>query len=106
MDWNEPFPLNAIPPRVRNAILNEFKGRCPSIQEVAEIPDSYWLSTPAIGPAVLEKIRSVTDAQPPQVSRPSLARLSDAELLDHLERLQQELRWLHDHLQARLSKPA
>jgi len=34
-----------------------------------------------------------------------LARLSDAELLDRLEWLQEELRWLHDQIKARLSKP-
>jgi hypothetical protein len=66
MDWNEPFPLSAVPPWVRNTILSEFKGRCPSIREVAEIPDSYWLATPNIGPTCLEQIRSVTDAEPQQ----------------------------------------
>ena len=53
MDWEEPFPLNAVPPRVRKTILNEFNGRCPSMREVAEIPDSHWLATPNIGPTVL-----------------------------------------------------
>ncbi len=104
MRLDEPFPLQAFPSPVRLAILQAFKGRCPSIREVSEIPDSQWLSTPAIGPAFLEKIRSITDAQP--TARPSLARLSDAELLDRVEWLQEELRWLHDQLQARLSKPA
>jgi hypothetical protein len=103
MRLNEPFPLQAVPSRVRIAILNEFKGRCPSLQEVTKIPDSYWLSTPAIGPAHLAIIRSITDAQPQQTARPSSVRLSDAELLDRLEWLQEELRWLHDQLRARLS---
>jgi hypothetical protein len=101
MHLDEPFPLDAVPSRVRHAILQEFKGRCPSLREVAETPDSYWLSTPAIGPAFLEKIRSITDPQP--TVPPSSARLSDAELLARLEWLQKELRWLHEQLQARLS---
>ena len=96
MDWDEPFPLNAVPPRVRNTILNEFKGRCPSIREVAEIPDSYWLATPNIGPTFLEQIRSVTDAPPEQTVSPPCPRLTNGELLDRLERLQDELRWLHE----------
>jgi hypothetical protein len=96
MDWNEPFPLNAVPPRVRNTILNEFKGRCPSIREVAEIPDSDWLATPNIGPAFLEQIRSVTDAPPEQTASPSCSRLTDGELLGRLEWLQDELRWLQE----------
>lgn len=40
MRLDEPFPLQAVPSRVRHAILQEFKGCCPSIREVAEIPDS------------------------------------------------------------------
>jgi hypothetical protein len=106
MDWNEPFPLNAVPPRVRNTILNEFKGRCPSIREVAEIPDSYWLATPNIGPTFLEQIRSVTDAPLEHTASPSRPRLTDAELLGRLERLQHELQWLRDQMEARLLKTA
>ena len=104
MRLDEPFPLQAVPSRVRDAILQEFKGRCPNLREVAEIPDSYWLSTPAIGPAHLAMIRSITDEQPQPTASPSSARLSNAELLDRLEWLQEELRWLHDQLKARLSK--
>jgi hypothetical protein len=106
MDWDEPFPLSTVPPRVKNTILNEFKGRCPSIREVAETPDSYWLATPNIGPTVLEQIRSVTDAPPEQTASLPCPRLTDAELLDRLERLQDQLRWLHDQLEEKLLKPA
>ncbi|WP_210252239.1 hypothetical protein, partial [Microvirga tunisiensis] len=60
MDWDEPFPLNAVPPRVRNTILLEFKGRCPSLREVAEIPDSYWLETPNICSATRECVSKAT----------------------------------------------
>lgn len=59
MALDEPFPLNLFPAQVRTAILNEFDGRCPSLQEVAEISDARWLSTPAIGPVVLKKIRGL-----------------------------------------------
>jgi hypothetical protein len=106
MDWNEPFPLDAVPPRVRNTILNEFKGRCPSIREVAEISDSDWLATPNIGPTFLEQIRSVTDAPPEQTASPSCSRLTDGELLGRLEWLQDELRWLQEQMETRLLKTA
>jgi hypothetical protein len=66
MHMDQPFPLDAGPSRVKNAILNEFKGRCPSIRDVAEIPDRYWLSTPAIGSVHLEKICNVIREQPRQ----------------------------------------
>jgi hypothetical protein len=97
------FPLDAVSPRARNAILRGFKGRCPSIQEAATIPDSYWLSTPGIGAAYLEQISSVTHALPQQIND-SLAQVSDAELLEHLERLREELHWLHDQLKEKLSQ--
>jgi len=106
MDWDEPFPLNAVPPRVRKTILSEFKARCPSIREVAETPDSYWLATPNIGPTILEQIRRVTGAALEQTASPSRPRLTDAELLDRLERLQDELRWLQDRMEAKLLKTA
>jgi hypothetical protein len=106
MDWNEPFPLDAVPPRVRNTVLNEFKGRCPSIREVAEISDSDWLATPNIGPTFLEQIRRVTEAPPEPTASPSHPRLTDAELLGRLERLQDDLQWLRDQMEARLLKTA
>ena len=104
MDCDEPFPLTAVPPRVRNTILNEFKGRCPSIREVAEIPNSYWLATPNIGPTFLEQIRGVTDALHEQTSSISHFRLTDGELLERLEWLQDELRWLREQIETRLLK--
>ncbi|WP_210252240.1 hypothetical protein, partial [Microvirga tunisiensis] len=42
MTLEEPFPLDAVPSRVRAAILNAFKGRCPSVREMAEISDRDW----------------------------------------------------------------
>jgi hypothetical protein len=101
MSLDEPFPLDAVPSRVRQAILNEFNGRCPSVREVTEISDREWLTVPGIGLAGLERIRRVTDEQQWQS-----ARLSDAELLHRLEWLQQELRWLEARLKARLPKVA
>jgi hypothetical protein len=101
MPLDEPFPLVAVPSWVRHAILNEFKGRCPSIREVAEISDRQWLKTPDIGPAALKMIRSVTDERQRQT-----ARLSDGELLKRLEWLQKELRWLERQLKSRLPKMA
>ncbi len=101
MPTDEPFPLSAVPSWVRHAMLNEFKGRCPSIREVAEISDRQWLKTPDIGPAALKMIRSVIDEQQRQT-----ARLSDGELLKRLEWLQKELRWLERQLKSRLPKMA
>jgi hypothetical protein len=86
MPMNEPFPLDLFSPRVRTVIRNEFNGRCPSQQEVAEIPDARWLATPEIGPVLLKRIRNLGQDQ-----RPPVGQLTDAELLRRLTGLQQEL---------------
>jgi hypothetical protein len=101
MPVDEPFPLESVPSRVRQAILSEFKGRCPSVREVAEIPDAYWLATPAMGRRFLQMIRDITHAPGRQADAPVRPRLTDAELLDRLESLQRELQWLQATLKAK-----
>jgi hypothetical protein len=101
MSLDQPFPLDAVPSWLRNAILNAFQGRCPTMREVAGISDRDWLTVPGVGPIALEMIRSV----PGEQQRPQ-KRLSDAELLKRLEWLQMELRWLEELLKARLPKIA
>ena len=105
MHLDEPFPLEAIPSRVGHVLLREFKGLCPSVREVDEIPDKNWLATPGMGPASLQIIRSITNAARQQeVSQIESHRLSDAELLRRLEGLQEDLRWLEAQLKARMPK--
>ena len=101
MQMDEPFPLESVPSRVRQAMLSEFKGRCPSMREVSEIPDAYWLATPAMGRKLLQMIREVTPAPRTQAQVPVRPRLTDAELLERLESLQKELQRLHDVLKAK-----
>ena len=84
MQQDEFFPLDAIPPRVRRAILHEFQGRRPTVQEVAQISDRHWLATPEIGPSTLEKIHEALQPQPHQGDGAS-PKMTDAELLDRLE---------------------
>ena len=104
MQLDEPFPLEIVPSRVRHAMLDEFKGRRPTVGEVAQIPDAYWLATPAIGRKVLQTIRAVTHASRPQADPPALPRLTNAELLERLESLREELQWLHAAVKARRRK--
>ena len=104
MPLDEPFPLDAVPSRMAYVLVREFKGRCPSIREVDQIPDKQWLATPGMGPAFLQTIRSIGHAARQQeVSDIASHRLSDAELLRRLEGLQEDLRWLEAQLKARLS---
>src|SRR4028119_299517 len=106
MQPDHPFPLEAVPSRVRHALLDEFKGRCPTVGEVAQIPDAYWLATPAIGRKVLQTIRAVVQAPRPQTDAPALPRLTDAELLDRLDSLRRELLWMQDLARAGAPEPS
>ena len=101
MSLDDAFPIDAVSPRTRAAILHEFHGRCPSIRQIAQISDKQWLATPGIGSTALEAIRSVTDARPSTVEPSPSSRMTDAELLDRLEFIQEELRCIHSALKAR-----
>jgi len=101
MQQDQPFPLEAVPLRVRRAILTEFKGRWPSVQEIDQISDRHWLATPGVGPTFLKKMRGI--AHPPQQQHDAdLPRLTDAELLDRLEFIQEEVRCIQRTLKAKL----
>ena len=105
MPSDEPFPLEAVPSRVRYALLLEFKGRCPSLQEVDQIPDKHWLTMPGMGPNSLAMVRSIIDARVPQApSHAGSKNLSDAELLWRLEEFQKDLRWLEAQIRRRLDR--
>ncbi len=97
----DPFPIERLPPRARSAILAEFEGRCPSIGEVASVPDAEWLQLPGIGPAVLMAMHRIRQQASGGAS--TRTRRTDAELLGERDRLQREtssLRatlYLHEH---------
>jgi hypothetical protein len=99
MSLDEPFPLNLFPSQVRNAILDEYDGRCPSLKEVADIPDAHWLSTPAIGPVVLRKIRALSHNEAPAPQQ-----MTDAELLRRLAFLQKEFQAIQRAVRLELSR--
>jgi len=100
---NELFPLEAVPSRVRLAILREFKGLRPTVQEVSRICDRSWLAVPGIGRTALASIRQATGDQYPSSANRSAGRMSDAELLTRLDLLQEELRSLNEVLNATLA---
>lgn len=97
MSLDEPFPLDVLPPRLRNVILRKFHWRCPSRGEIAEISDEHWLSTLNIGRASLRQIRSVEEND---LAHPGS--MTDDELLRRLVKLQTELRWVERRLKAKL----
>lgn len=94
MHDDEMFPLEAVPSRVKLAILREFKGRRPTIHEVDRICDRSWLAVPGIGQTALAIIRQATGYRQSSYVNASVAEMSDAELLRRLEALQEEFRSL------------
>ena len=103
MGLDDPFPIEKCSGRVRGAILAEFQGRCPTIREVASIPDAQWLTVPNIGPTTLEELRSMTQPLPNGKERGSGTTMADGELLSRLNRLQRELNLIVGEIRARLN---
>jgi hypothetical protein len=83
----DPFPLEKLPSPVRQGILDEFDGRCPSIRLVASIPDSHWLKLPGLGPKSLARMRSLTRDARRTVRTSSLAGMTASELQAEYDRL-------------------
>lgn len=91
MPSNEPFPLELFPSSVREAILAEFKGRHPTILQVARVSDARWLSCPRIGLTMLARMRRVARGAYQRARMSPVASITDIELLDWYELLQDEL---------------
>ncbi len=103
MSLDNPFPLEQVSSRVRNVILREFQGRCPSIREISHIPDKHWLATPGVGSTFLENIRSVADDRPSSPAASFSTQMTDGELLERLESLQKELQSIYTMIKGRMA---
>ncbi|WP_210495983.1 DNA-directed RNA polymerase subunit alpha C-terminal domain-containing protein [Microvirga antarctica] len=91
MNFDQPFPIDRCSKRVANALLREFEGRVPTIAEVLAYRDNDWLGTPGFGRKALDEIKeikSALDSPQPALFRP---KISDAELLLHLNGLVQDM---------------
>lgn len=102
MNMGDTFPLFAVPGRIRTVILQEFQGRCPTVQEVVQRSDKQWLAVPGVGLSALGIIRSVTVVQLATEEATLSTSMSDDELLDRLTSIQEELRRIHDVLTAKI----
>ena len=99
------FPIGRCSPRLQAAILAEFDGRCPTFQEVANIPLKRWMTVPGVGYAVLSELDSIIQSQYGRSDGNSVARLTDGELVARLRRLQRELSEFRQAIQDRIGKP-
>jgi len=96
----DPFPLERCSGRLRSAILTEFQGRHPTLQEVAAIPPQKWLTVPGIGQASLAEMEAIIQAHQDWISSNTPARPSDAAMVDQLDRLQRDLDRLRRELRS------
>ena|SRR6478609_384484 len=87
-----PFPIDRCSKRVATALLREFDGRVPTVAEVLAYRDNDWLGTPGFGRKALDEIKEIKTTleptPPPITFRP---KLSDAELVLHLNTLVQDM---------------
>lgn len=95
-----PFPLDQLPPQVRQTVLAEFGGRHPTVLEVASIPDDHWLKMPAIGPKALRHLRSLTQGARRAARISSWAGMTDADLLAEYDRLKDQKKGIEEQFRA------
>lgn len=107
MQLSDPFPVGNLPRPVRETIFTEFQGRHPTVLEVASVPDAHWLKLPAMGPARLAHLRSLTEPLCEQLQPSPLTRMTVGDLLAQHHQLatqhdllQEQLRELRDKLRA------
>jgi hypothetical protein len=107
MQLDDPFPVERLPRRVQDSILDEFRGRYPTALEVARVSDAHWMTLPGIGPTTLAQLRSLTEEVCEQVQPSTLTKLTVSQLLkrhDRLiarqEQLQTKLREIRDQVRA------
>jgi hypothetical protein len=86
------FPIDQFPPLIKEAILGEFDGRCPSAWEIIGISDKYWLTLPHIGPQILKRIRSAAHEVTCTPFLRPLSQKSDVELLNTYRYLGQRIK--------------
>src|SRR5689334_8579629 len=98
---DDPFPIESFRRNVRDTILSEFGGRCPSIREVFDVPDAAWMALPGIGPVTLTELRQVLEKDPPRTKVRVFEEWTDGELQAERDRLQREVGSIRDNLVSR-----
>jgi hypothetical protein len=100
MQLDVPFPVESCSRRLRAAILAEFRGRCPTIRQVVNVPDRRWLSTPGLGSISFRELQHLMQGLLSKDGERPLARLSDAELLAKRDQLWCQLGSLRSDVEA------
>ena len=103
MHLDDPFPIERCSHRLSKVIMSEFRGRCPTLQEVFSIPAKQWLKVPGVGQTLLTELEAVMQDQLDQTKGQASGQMTDAELIARLEQLQRDLKSLRRDLLARMS---
>ncbi len=104
MQPSDPFPIERCSRRLKTAILDEFHGRCPTLQEITSVSQQRWLTVPGIGHTLLTELDNIiqscsvgTDENTPKPS-------DDADFLARLERLRRDLIRLKEDIELLTSR--
>jgi hypothetical protein len=100
MQLSDLFPVERCSARVKAAILSEFSGRSPTVQEVMSISDTKWLSLPGVGRVTLMQLQHVIQSVLSKSKERPLETWTDAALLSQRIRLRRELERLRSDLHA------
>ena len=87
MQWDEVFPIERFSDPIKAAILQEFGGRCPSLEEMACISDRRLLRHPWVNQTTLAVLRVVIRDLSRQTQSGSLAGSTDGELITECDSL-------------------
>lgn len=104
MQPNDPFPLERCSLRLRKVILEVFQGRCPTLQEVFSIPPKQWLKVPGMGSTLLKEMEASMRRYQSGTKRRRPERITDAELIVRLERLESDLERVRRELLIRITE--
>jgi len=100
LQLDDPFPLESCSWRLRNAILNEFDGRCPVVRQVIKRPLDHWQVVPGIGPLTLRELRGLMQHLNDRVEGRLFVQWTVDELTVRRDRLQREIDALRSELDA------
>ncbi len=106
MPPNDPFPIERCSRRLKAAILAEFHGHSPTVQDILSIPLKKWKTVPGVGQALLTELESILQRQSDLVSEPTSSASEDADLIARLEHLQRGLKKLQQDVQALMNQAA
>jgi hypothetical protein len=97
MQLEDPFPVSSCTRRLRVAILAKF-GRCPTVQEVIEVPDAHWLKVPGVGTFALQELQHIKQGLLECAECP-FGDLTSEELVFERDKLKHEINLLRSNLQ-------